>query len=42
MTARPLPATVEVFTITASEEGAGGVLRLQWDATELVVPFTVP
>jgi hypothetical protein len=41
MTARPLPETVEVFTIAANPEGAGGVLRLQWDRTELVTPFRV-
>jgi hypothetical protein len=39
--ARPLAAPVEIFTIAATPEGAGGVLRLQWDRTELVVPFRV-
>jgi hypothetical protein len=40
--ARPLGSPVEVFTITATGTGgAGGLLRLQWDGTELVVPFTV-
>ena len=42
LAARPLPGVVEVFTIAANPEGAGGVLRLQWDRTELVVPFRVP
>ena len=41
LTARALPETVEVFTISANPEGAGGVLRLQWDRTELVTPFRV-
>jgi hypothetical protein len=39
--ARPLAEPVEVFTIAANSEGSGGVLRLQWDRTELVVPFRV-
>jgi hypothetical protein len=41
LTARPLPEAVEVFTIAANSEGSGGVLRLQWDRTELVTPFRV-
>jgi len=41
LAARPLPSTVEAFTIAADPEGAGGVLRLQWDRTELVTPFRV-
>jgi hypothetical protein len=41
LTARPLAEPVEVFTIAANPEGAGGVLRLQWDRTELVTPFRV-
>jgi Protein of unknown function (DUF2911) len=41
LTARSLPAPVEVFTIAANPEGADGVLRLQWDRTELVTPFRV-
>jgi hypothetical protein len=41
LTARPLPESVEVFTIAANPEGPGGVLRLQWDRTELVTPFRV-
>jgi hypothetical protein len=39
--ARPLAEPVEVFTIAANAKGDGGVLRLQWDRTELVVPFRV-
>jgi hypothetical protein len=41
--ARPLPETVELFTIRVVEDGGGtgGWLRLQWDRTELVVPFRV-
>ena len=41
LTARPLAESEEVFTIAANPEGAGGVLRLQWDRTELVTPFKV-
>jgi len=39
--ARPLPDLVEVFTIAVTETASGGMLRLQWDRTELVVPFRV-
>jgi hypothetical protein len=39
--ARPLASEVEVFTIAVTEEGSGGLVRLQWDRTELVVPFIV-
>jgi hypothetical protein len=39
--ARPLAEPVELFTIAANPEGTGGVLRLQWDRTELVAPFRV-
>jgi hypothetical protein len=41
LTARPLAEEVELFTIRVSESGQGGELRLQWDRTELVVPFIV-
>ena len=41
LTARPLAEVVELFTLAVGAEGAGGVIRLQWDATELVVPFSV-
>lgn len=41
LTARPLAEPVEVFTIAANPEAAGGVLRLQWDRMELVAPFRV-
>jgi hypothetical protein len=36
-----LAETVERFTIRVDADAAGGVLRLQWDDTELSVPFTV-
>ena len=36
-----LDASVELFTIRVEETGEGGVLKLQWDTTELSVPFTV-
>jgi len=41
LTARPLAAPVEVFTIAIAEAATGGELRLQWDRTELVAPFRV-
>jgi hypothetical protein len=41
LTARALPSSVERFTIVVDEAGAGGRLRLQWERTELVVPFAV-
>ena len=40
--ARPLAETEELFTIAVTDEGGrGGLLRIQWDRTELVVPFRV-
>ncbi len=36
-----LAQAVEQFTIVVAPEGRGGVLRLQWDATEASIPFTV-
>lgn len=41
LTARALPEVVEEFTIRVDQVGDGGELRLQWDRTELVVPFRV-
>jgi hypothetical protein len=41
MTPRPLANAVETFTIRADQEAPGGALRLQWDRTEMVVPFAV-
>ncbi|MGD2135699.1 MAG: DUF2911 domain-containing protein [Gemmatimonadales bacterium] len=41
LNARPLDEEVEVFTIIVTETEDGGLLRLQWDRTELVVPFRV-
>ncbi len=36
-----LPAPVEKFTIAVEPSGRGGVLRLSWDTTSFVLPFTV-
>lgn len=41
LTARPLAQPVEVFTISAREDGGQGVLALQWDRTEMVAEFRV-
>jgi len=41
LSSRPLPATVETFTIKAEAEGNTNLLRLQWDGSERVVPFRV-
>jgi hypothetical protein len=41
LSARPLADPVEVFTIAVTPSGEGGLLRLQWDVTELVVAFRV-
>jgi hypothetical protein len=41
LTARPLPTPVDSFTIAVTDDGGGGLLRLQWERTELVVAFTV-
>lgn len=41
MSLRPLPSQVESFTIAVTEEGPGGLIRLQWAEQELVVPFQV-
>ena len=38
---RPLGEVVEPFTITVDEENGRGILRLQWDRTELVAEFDV-
>jgi len=42
LTRSSLPETVEVFTILVEDTDAGGVLKLQWDRTDLSVAFTVP
>lgn len=43
MQARAISPAVEQFTIAITPAGAGaGVLRLQWDTTELSVPITAP
>ena len=41
MTMESLPRTVEAFTIQVEDTDAGGALRLHWDQTAFVVPFTV-
>jgi hypothetical protein len=41
LTRRPLAEPVERFTIRATPEGEGGLLRIQWSDAELVVPFRV-
>ena len=41
LTRSSLDESVEVFTILVEEMGEDGVLKLQWDTTELSVPFTV-
>ena len=41
MTARPLGDVVETFDIAVTPEANGGAIRLQWDGTEMVVPFVV-
>jgi len=35
------PDVIEDFTIRIDDTDAGGALRLQWDRTEFMVPFTV-
>ncbi len=42
LAARQLPAVVDRFTIEIDPAGAGGVLKLRWDTTELSVPFSTP
>ena len=41
LSARPLAAVVETFTIKAESEGGANLLRLQWDDAERVAPFHV-
>ena len=41
LTARPLEAPVEVFTIAVREAAGAGELALEWDRTALVVPVRV-
>ena len=41
LSARPLTAVVETFTIKAESEGGVNLLRLQWDDAERVAPFRV-
>lgn len=42
MQTRTLPEVVEEFTIRVDPQPPGGVLRLQWDRTEVYVPIEVP
>jgi hypothetical protein len=40
---RPLSSPVEQFTIAVEPTGGNaGIIRLQWGAQELAVPFTAP
>lgn len=41
LTKKELPTPVDQFTIKIEPEGNGGVIRLQWEKTELSAPFTV-
>lgn len=41
LTRTMIDETIELFTIRVDETAEGGVLKLQWDRTELSVPFTV-
>ena len=41
MRARPLPSAAERFTIALADDDGTGAIRLQWDGTEMVVPFRV-
>lgn len=36
----PLPQPVEQFVITVAPQGAGGVIRMDWETTRIVIPFT--
>src|SRR5690242_236592 len=35
-----LPRPVERFTIAVQPQGKGGVIRLDWETTRIVIPFT--
>ena len=39
--ARPIREQIERFSVTITTEGYGGIIRMSWDRTQLVVPFTV-
>jgi hypothetical protein len=41
LTAQPIADPVEIFNIAVTSEANGGALRLQWDETQLMVPFVV-
>jgi hypothetical protein len=36
-----LASPVEGFMISVEAQGSGGVIKLQWQTTQLAVPFTV-
>jgi hypothetical protein len=36
-----LASPVEAFLINVEAQGNGGVIKLQWQTTQLTVPFTV-
>jgi hypothetical protein len=36
----PLPRPVEQFTIAVVPQGKGGVIRMDWETTRIVIPFT--
>ncbi len=35
----PLPQPVEQFTIAVLPQGEGGVIRMDWETTRIVIPF---
>ena len=41
LTRKPLSAPVDQLTIAIEPAGAGGVMKISWETTELSVPFTV-
>jgi hypothetical protein len=41
LTRESLPEPVDQFTIAIEPADGGGVLRLSWDATSYLVPFTI-
>lgn len=41
LTRESLPEPVEQFTIAIESADSGGVLRMSWDATSYLVPFTI-
>jgi len=41
LTREALPESVDQFTIAIEPADSGGVLRLSWDTTSYLVPFTI-